>query len=302
MSPSTGHTASKYRHGLRTRWYRYAAGYPLPAAAWGVIILVALGAVLGPSICPHNPVQTDLSLRLAPPSWHYPLGNDSLGRCLLSRVLYGTRASIGLGVAVVLFSCLAGVLVGLVAGYMGGWVDECLMRVTDVFFSFPEIVAAMAVAGLLGPGTFNLLFALSVTSWMRYARVVRGITLSVRERDWVKAAKLAGVSKPTIIRTHILPAAIPAISVMATVGIGKAVLAVSALGFLGFGVQPPLAEWGMLLMEGKDYILSAPHLSIFPGLAIMITVLSFNIIGDNLGGGIPHTGFPVNGKPVSDRM
>jgi peptide/nickel transport system permease protein len=270
----------------------------LLAAAWGVILLVVICAVLGPWICPHDPIRTDLSLRLASPSWQYPLGNDSLGRCLLSRILYGTRASIGLGGVVVIFSCLAGVGVGLVAGYIGGWIDECLMRVTDVFFSFPEIVAAMAVSGLLGPGTFNLLLALSVTSWMRYARVIRSITLSARERDWVKAAKLAGVSTPVIIGTHILPASLPTIAVMATVGIGKAVLAVSALGFLGFGVQPPQAEWGMLLMEGKDYILSAPHLSVFPGLAIVTTVLAFNIIGDNLFGGKGLSCFSVNGERV----
>jgi ABC-type dipeptide/oligopeptide/nickel transport system permease subunit len=220
---------------------------------------------------------------LAPPSWQYPLGSDALGRCLLSRILFGARTAIGLGMTVVVFSSLLGVLIGLLAGYLGGVVDELLMRLVDIFFAFPAIVAAMAVAGILGPGMFNLLFALSLTSWMRYARVVTAVTLSVRERDYIKAAQLAGGSKAAIIHAHILPANMPSIMVLATVGLGKAILAVSALGFLGFGVQPPYAEWGMLLMEGKDYILSAPHLSIFPGLCMMLAVLSFILVGDSLG-------------------
>ncbi len=282
MSRPIHHRKSVGKRHIAKRFCRAIADNPLLMAAWLIVILTVAAALLGRWGCPHDPIRTDLTLRLAPPSWQFPFGNDSLGRCLLSRLLFGTRASIGIGVAVVVFSCLFGVTVGLVAGYFGGWVDESLMRITDVFLSFPEILAAMAIAGLLGPGTVHLLLALSVTSWMRYARVVRGITLSVRERDWVKAAQLAGVSKSAIIRSHILPASIPAIAVLATVGLGKAILAVSALGFLGFGVQPPHAEWGMLLMEGKDYILSAPHLSIFPGLAIMTAVLSFNILGDHL--------------------
>jgi peptide/nickel transport system permease protein len=247
-----------------------------------IVAVVILVACLGPFLAPHDPVKTDLAFRLAPPSWKYPCGNDALGRCVLSRILDGARASIGLGAAVVLVSVLVGVFIGLVAGYCGGIPDELLMRMTDIFFAFPEIVAAMAVAGLVGPGTWNLLLALSVASWMRYARVVRGITLSVREREYVKAAQLAGVPRTVIVHRHILPASIPSIIVLATVGLGKAVLAVSALGFLGFGVQPPHAEWGMLLMEGKDYILSAPHLSVFPGAAIMVAVLAFNILGDGL--------------------
>jgi peptide/nickel transport system permease protein len=151
----------------------------------------------------------------------------------------------------------------------------------DIFFSFPEIVAAMAVAGLAGPGTLNLLFALSFVSWTRYARLVRGI-ISVRERDYIKAAQLSGVSRTVIIIRHILPANLSSIIVLATIGLAKAILAVSALGFLGFGIQPPYPEWGTLLMEGKDYILSAPHLSLYPGIAIMLSVLFFNLLGDAL--------------------
>ncbi len=280
MTVSKTDMASGRRERITTRALRRLTRNPFLGVAWVIVAVVLLVAIAGPWICPHDPVQTNLDLRLASPTWQYPMGNDSLGRCLLSRVLYGARMSIGLGITVVVFSTLMGVLIGLLSGYIGGLVDELLMRLVDIFFAFPEIVAAMAVAGLLGPGTLNLLLALSFTSWMRYARVVRGVTLSVRERDHIKAAQLAGRSLPAIIGTHILPANMPSIMVLATVGLGKAVLAVSALGFLGFGVQPPHAEWGMLLMEGKDYIMTAPHLSIFPGLCIMLTVLAFNLVGD----------------------
>lgn len=255
---------------------------PVMAIAGVVVILVVVTALLGPRFAPNDPLKTDLSLRLASPSRAYPLGNDALGRCLLSRMLAGAGTSIGLGVAVVVVSSLLGLCVGLVSGFRGGLSDEILMRTTDIFFSFPEIVAAMAVAGLMGPGTPQLLISLSAASWMRYARVVRAVTLSVRERDYVKAARLAGVSRIAVIRHHILPAVMPSMVVLATLGLAKAVLAVSALGFLGFGVQPPHAEWGMLLMEGKDYLLSAPHLSVYPGIAIMTSVLAFNILGDGL--------------------
>ena len=261
-------------------WRRFLLTNPLMTLAALIAVLMIGVAIGGRWCCPHDPLATDLALRLAPPSWQYPFGNDALGRCLFSRVMAGARASIGLGAAVVLISTVLGVLVGLVAGYAAGLVDEAFMRMTDMFFAFPEIVAAMAVAGVVGPGTLNLLLALSVASWMRYARVVRGITLSVREREYVKAAWLAGVRPAVIMWRHVLPASTPAIVVLATIGLGKSILAVSALGFLGFGVQPPAAEWGMLLMEGKDYILSAPHLSVFPGTMIMLTVLAFNVLGD----------------------
>lgn len=265
-----------------SRFYRAATKSPFVSLAWVTVVVVTLMTLFGPMLAPHDPVKTDLSYRLAPPSLEHPLGNDALGRCLLSRIVCGARMSIGLGVIVVAFSCLFGVIVGLISGYQGGLLDEVLMRIVDIFFSFPEIVVAMAIAGLMGPGTFNLLFALSFVSWMRYARVVRGITLSVKERDYVKAAQLSGVSRIAIILRHVFPASIPSVIVLATIGLAKAVLAVSALGFLGFGVQPPFPEWGTLLMEGKDYILTAPHLSLFPGIALSLSVLAFNLLGDSL--------------------
>ena len=247
-----------------------------------IIFVVFFTAALGPFLAPHDPIKTDLSLRLSPPSLEYPLGNDSLGRCLFSRILCGSRASVGLSLAAVAISCVFGIIIGLISGFLGGFVDEFFMRIVDVFLSFPEIVAAMAVAGILGHGTFNLVFALSIVSWMRYARLTRGITLSVKEQDYVKSAIISGVSKRAIIFRHIFPANIPSVIVLITIGLGKAMLGVSALGFLGFGVQPPYPEWGTLLMEGKDYVLSASHLSLYPGIAIMLTVLFLNLLGDGL--------------------
>jgi peptide/nickel transport system permease protein len=257
-----------------------------------VIAAYVFLAIFGNTIAPHDPMSFDLQCRLNGPSLRYPMGNDALGRCLLSRIMVGARTTLGLGVAVVGLSCLLGVSIGLVSGYLGGIVDEFFMRTTDVFLSFPEIVAAMAVAGFVDPGGFSVLCALSLTSWMRYARVVRGITLSVKERDYIKAAELFSVSKFSIIIRHMLPPSMPSIIILASLGLGKSILAVSALGFLGFGVQPPDTEWGLLLMNGKDYILSAPHLCLYPGIAIMTTVLAFNVAGDcltrlwNAGGGI----------------
>jgi peptide/nickel transport system permease protein len=264
------------------RFYRSVIQNPLLSGAAVIVVVMFFTAALGPVLSPHDPLKTDLSLRLASPCLQYPLGNDALGRCLFSRILSGARMSIGLGISVVTVSCLLGVLIGLVAGYQGGLMDELLMRIADIFLSLPEIVAAMTLAGLMGPGTLNLIFALSITGWIRYARLVRGITLSVKERDYVKAAQFCGASKIVIVFRHILPANIGSVIVLATIGLAKAIIAVSALGFLGFGVQPPSPEWGTLLMEGKDYILSAPHLAVYPGIAIMLSVLAINLLGDSL--------------------
>lgn len=270
------------KYNVITRFYKNALTRPFFGVLAIIILLIFFAGLFGPFLTPHNPLKTDLSLRLAPPCLEYPMGNDSLGRCLFSRILCGARVSVGLSLAAVTISSIFGIITGLVSGFSGGLVDEFLMRIVDIFLSFPEIIAAMAVAGILGHGTFNLIFALSIVGWMRYARLVRGITLSVKEKDYVKSAIISGVSKRAVIFRHIFPANIPSVIVLITIGLGKALLGVSALGFLGFGVQPPYPEWGTLLMEGKDYVLSAPHLSLYPGAAIMLTVLTLNLAGDNL--------------------
>ena len=239
-------------------------------------------ALAGPYLAGHPPTQINPPMRFKAPSPAYPLGNDHLGRCLFSRLVTGARSSVGIGLMVVVASLIPGVLMGLVAGYLGGVVDNLLMRVTDIFLTIPEVLAAMTLAGLLGPSTANLIIALGMVGWMRYARVIRGQVLSLRERQYVKAARLCGLSSPAIFCWHILPGCLSSVTVLATVGLSKSILAVSGLGFLGFGVQPPDPEWGTLLMEGKGYLLVAPHLSLFPGLVVMAAVLAFNLSGDAL--------------------
>ena len=251
----------------------------LAAVGGGILVILV---VAGPALAPNDPLATDPSLGLCPPCVKFPMGCDALGRCLFSRILWGARSSIGIGFAAVAVSAFLGTSVGLVAGYFKGWTDEFFMRLTDMFLAFPEMVAAIALAGIMGPGDLNLVFAISSVSWTKYARMARGITLTRREMLYVKSARLSGVSSFMIIVRHILPAVRPAMTVLATVGIAKGILAVSALGFLGFGVQPPDPEWGTLLMEGKDYLFTAPHLSIFPGLCIMAAVLAFNLMGNQM--------------------
>lgn len=266
-------------------------------------------ALVGPYLACHPPTQTNTPMRLKGPSATYPLGNDHLGRCLYSRIVSGARSSVGIGILVVIAGLVPGVLIGLLAGYLGGVVDNLLMRITDIFLTIPEILAAMTLAGLLGPSTANLIFALGAVGWMRYARVIRGQVLSIRERQYIKAARLSGLSAPGIILWHILPGCLSSITVLATVGLSKSILAVASLGFLGFGVQPPDPEWGTLLMEGKAYLLVAPHLSIFPGLVVMGSVLAFNLSGDALAHGwqAAEHATPVEGhssrirRPKADR-
>jgi peptide/nickel transport system permease protein len=246
------------------------------------LVVIIFLALFGNHIAPHDPLEIHLQQKLHGPSLHYPLGNDFLGRCLLSRIAAGARTSVGLGIIATLFSSLIGVIIGLFSGYIGGFIDEILMRITDIFLSFPHIIIVVTIAGIMAPGAANLVFAIAVTGWMRYARVVRSITISTRESLYVKSAEISGISNAKIIITHILPSCTHHIIIIASLGLSKSILAISSLGFLGFGIQPPHAEWGRLLLDGKDYILTAPHLSVFPGLFIIFTVLTLNLLGDIL--------------------
>ncbi len=255
---------------------------PIAAIAWVLAAAALLAAAIGPAVVPHDPLSPIAGLRLAPPSWAHPMGGDHLGRDLLSRTLAGARVSVGMAIAVVLVSAAVGVAIGLIAGACGGWVDDAVMRLTDTFFAFPEMIAALTVAGLLGGGGGHMLLALGVVGWMRYARLVRGITLSVREREHVQLARLNGVGWVGIVRRHLLPASIAAVIVMMTAHLSRSILAISGLGFLGFGVQPPNPEWGTILLEGRSYILTAWHYAILPGLPIVLSALAFNLVGDSL--------------------
>ena len=255
---------------------------PLQRAAFAIAALVLLLAAVGPAVAPHDPLLPDPLVRLQAPSNAYWFGTDHLGRDVFSRVLAGARLSVGLAVLVVLASAAAGLFIGLVAGAGGRLVDAAMMRLTDAFLAFPELIAALAVAGILGGGGVEILFALAVVGWMRYARLVRGMTLATAASDHVALARLSGVAPWRIALDHLTPPVLPAMIVMMTAHLARAILAISGLGFLGFGAAPPNPEWGVILLEARVYILSAPAYALLPGLSIVISALAFNLAGDAL--------------------
>ena len=244
--------------------------------------LILLLAMVGPLMAPYDPTLIDIPNRLSPPNATFLLGTDALGRDILSRLLFGARWSLGLAFAISLIGLAIGTLLGLIAALGGKLADWAVMRTTDTFLAFPELVAAVVIAGLMGAGTWSLVFALSVTGWMRYARVARGIGLSLQTRGYVVQAKLAGMSPIAIARWHYLPSLLPSLTVVWTGMFARAILGISSLGFLGFGVEPPIPEWGAMLLDGKPYMQTAPHMMIFPGLAVLLSVLTINLVGDRL--------------------
>lgn len=249
-----------------------------------VILVLILGglAIFGPYLAPHDPTAIDIPNRLSSPNAIYPLGTDAMGRCILSRLLYGARWSLGLAFLVSSIGLVAGTVLGLISAMGGKTLDWGIMRVTDIFLAFPDLVAAVVIAGVLGAGTGSLIFALTVTGWMRYARVARGIGLSLATRGHVVQARLAGLSAPSIARWHYLPALMPSLTVVWTGILARSILGISALGFLGFGVQPPTPEWGTMLLDARVHIRSTPLQMIWPGLAVLVSVLSINLAGDAL--------------------
>ena len=256
-------------------------------SAWDASLLVALLvflglAVLGPELAPADPAAVDFRARLMPPSAAHPLGTDWLGRDQLSRLLAGARASLGLALAISLGAAMLGLVIGLISAAAEQWGDRLLTRGTEVMQAFPELIAALAIAALFGPSVFNLVLALVLTGWMRYARLTRGLALAIAARDHVALARLSGLSRATILRRHILPLVLPALVVMWSGGWARSILTVSALGFLGFGIQPPAPEWGSMLLDARRYMVEAPHLMWAPGLAILLAVLSISLAGDRL--------------------
>ena len=250
----------------------------------GLIIIISLAfiALFAPFIAPHDPIEQNLEKRLLPPCREYPMGTDDLGRCLLSRIIYGTRVSLKLGVIVVGIITVIGVTLGLISGYYGGIVDEIIMRLVDVVLAFPGIILALAVAGALGPGLFNVMLALAMVGWTGLARVVRGSVLSVKQKEFVESARALGCSDLHIMTRHILPNVMAPVIVLATLDMAFIILAAAGLSFLGLGAQPPTPEWGSMLNSGRAFMRTAPHLTTYPGLAIMVTVLAFNFLGDGL--------------------
>jgi peptide/nickel transport system permease protein len=255
----------------------------------GVVVAAAvLAALLGPWLVAADPRSQELALRLAGPTAAHPLGLDELGRDILARLVAGARVSLLVGVSVVSVSALVGLLVGGIAGYAGGWVDMVVGRVIDVLMAFPGILLAIALVAALGPSLRNVVLALTAIGWVGYARLVRGQVLKAREFEYVQAARSLGAHAPRILLRHVLPTALPAVVVQATLGMAAAIVAEASLSFLGLGVQPPTPSWGAMLDAGRGHLLDAPHLTVFPGLAIALLVLGFNFLGDGLRDRIDH--------------
>ena len=247
-----------------------------------IVLGVTFAAVFAPLIAPFDPNELHLDAILKAPCAEFPLGTDRLGRDVLSRLLYGGRVSLWVGFVAVGNSISIGALLGLVSGYFGGLVDEIVMRFVDIMLCFPSFFLILAVVAFLEPSLFNIMVVIGLTSWMGVARLVRAETLTLREREFVSAARLAGTSTWRIMTRHILPNAMAPVTISAILGIGGAILIESGLSFLGLGVQPPQASWGNMLMDGKSVIEEASWLSLFPGLAILITVLGYNLLGESL--------------------
>ncbi len=256
-----------------------------PLALFGATLIAALAAcaLFAPWLAPQDPAHIDLPARLTTPSAEHWLGADELGRDILSRILYGARISMLVGSSVVALSLALGLIVGSIAGYYGGRIDRFFnVVVMNAFLSFPGILLAIAFVAFLGPGIFNLVLALSLGGWVGYARLVRGQVLATREREFVEAARALGASDLRIILRHILPNIIQPVIVQAAIGMAGAVLAEATMSFLGLGVPPPTASWGSMLNDGRSHLVDAPHLVLFPAVAVMLAVLSFNFVGDAL--------------------
>ncbi|HEY1264779.1 MAG TPA: ABC transporter permease [Terriglobales bacterium] len=262
---------------------REARANPLAVTGVALAVIFVVSAIFASWIAPQDPAHIELSTRLSPPSASHWFGTDELGRDILSRLIYGSRVSLLVGSSVVGFSLLLGLVIGSTAGYYGGWIDRLVnVVVMNAFLSFPGILLAIAFVAFRGPGIFNLILALSLGGWVGYARLVRGQVLAAREREYVEAARALGASDLRIIVRHILPNIIQPVIVQAAIGMAGAVLAEGTMSFLGLGVPPPTASWGAMLNDGRSHLFDAPHLVLFPAMAVMLAVLSFNFIGDAL--------------------
>jgi peptide/nickel transport system permease protein len=261
---------SRRRRADRSRW-----------AAAGVLLLI-VAAVLGPAIAPRSVTAMELERRLEGPSLAHPLGLDELGRDVLSRLLAGARVSVTVGLVVVGIAGTIGTLAGVAAGAAGGRWDAALMRAIDVFLAFPGILLAIALVAVLGPALSHVVFALAAIGWVGYARLARGQVLQLREQEYVLAARAAGAGTARLVWRHLLPNVLPLTIVQASLGLAGAILAEASLSFLGLGIQPPTPSWGAMINAGRGHLLDAPHVTLFPGLAILFSVMSLNFLGDAL--------------------
>jgi peptide/nickel transport system permease protein len=247
-----------------------------------IVLLLVLTAIFAPVLAPVAPDFQNLRGRLLPPSAEHPFGTDEFGRSVLSRIIYGARISLLTGLLPVVVAATLGTLIGLLAGFYRGWLDSLFMRLMDILLAFPSLLLALAIVGALGPGLTNAVIAVAIVSIPEYARIVRSVVLGTREEEFVQAAQAVGSRNPRIIFRHVLPTALGPLSVQATLGIGFAILSLAGLSFLGLGIQPPAADWGEMLSRGRRFLPDSNWLLIFPGLAISLTVLGFNLFGDGL--------------------
>jgi len=249
----------------------------------GIILAFVIGAVFAPWLTPYPEQgrgEPNISEKFRPPGGEHPLGTDNLGRDMLARLLFGGRSSLSMGLLVVIIAVTMGTPLGAIAGYFGGWLDEAIMRLTDIFLAFPPLLLAIAIAAALGPSFTNAMIAVAFTWWPWYTRLVRAQAVSLRERFYIEAARDIGVSEGTIILRHVLPNAMTPVLVQATMDIGSAILTGAAMSFIGLGVQPPTADWGNMVSTGRIYFMNQPWFATFPGLAIFLVSLAFNLLGD----------------------
>ena len=251
-------------------------------AGAAILLLLAAAALFAPALAPYNPFGQNLDQDLIARSPEHWLGTDKLGRDILSRIIYGGRISLLVGITTVALSLAIGVVIGSLSGYFGGWIDQMLMRLVDILMAFPGILLAIAFTAVLGPGLDHIILALCLIGWTGYARLVRGEILSLRERDFIQAARSLGCRPKRIILRHLLPNLLPPLLIQSTFGLAAAIVAEGSLSFLGLGVEPPTPSWGAMLNDGRQFLLVAPHLTTYPGLGLMITVLALNLIGDAL--------------------
>jgi peptide/nickel transport system permease protein len=253
-----------------------------------IVLCMAFTALFAPVMAPYAPAKTNAAQRLLPPMWmekgkaEHPLGTDNLGRDVLSRVIYGSQVSLLVGICAVVVAGLIGVILGLISGYYGGWIDNIIMRTTDSFLAIPHILFTLVILAVMGPSIITLIFVLGITNWTTYARMIRGEVLSIKERDFVRAARAVGSKDFRIIFTHILPNVISSFIVISTLSVATTIILEASLSFLGLGIQPPTVSWGGMLSDGRQYLATSWWVATFPGLAITITVLGIIFLGDFL--------------------
>jgi peptide/nickel transport system permease protein len=267
------------------RWYRMGMRtVRSPAMVFGLAILalIVLSAIFAPWLAPFDPNAQDISQRLQPPGGAHWLGTDQLGRDLLSRIIYGTRPTLLIVTLVAVLSAPMGLVLGMCAGYFGGWLDAALMRVTDVFMAFPRLVLALALVAVLGPGIVNAVIAIAITAWPPYARIARTETRTIKGSDFIQAARVQGLPTSRILFGHLMPICLPSTVVRVTLDMAGIILTAAGLGFLGLGAQPPMSEWGAMISTGRQYIFDQWWVAAVPGVAILLGSLAFNLVGDGL--------------------